>query len=97
MSGQIKDYEGRGISGDIARDVAAFKEIFARDSVLRVREFHCGGDMSVNLDKHSVRLVEEMEKGGYDICLTKVPLRNHCNLSPEAWMAYRRAIVTAIG
>ena len=53
--------------------------------------------MSVNLDKHSVRLVEEMEKGGYDICLTKVPLRNHCNLSPEAWMAYRRAIVTAIG
>lgn len=59
--------------------------------------FHCGGDMSVNLDKHSVCLVEEMEKGGYDICLTKVPLRNHCNLSPEAWMAYRRAIVTAIG
>ena len=48
MGGQIKDYEGKGISGDISRDVAMFREIFAKDSVLRVREFHSGGDIDVD-------------------------------------------------
>ena len=48
MGGQINDYEGKGISGDISADVATLKEIFAKDSVLRVREFHCGGDIDAD-------------------------------------------------
>ena len=48
MGGQIKDYEGRRISGDISKDLSDFKEIFAKDSVLRVREFHSGGDIDAD-------------------------------------------------
>lgn len=59
--------------------------------------FHCGGDAAVNIDKHSGNLVEAMQKGGYDVTFTRVPLRNHCNLSPAAWMAYREAILGAFG
>lgn len=47
MGGQIKDYEGRRITGELSEDIAAFKSIFSRDSVLRVREFHCGGDIDL--------------------------------------------------
>ena len=59
--------------------------------------FHCEGDAAVNIEKHSACLVEKMEQSGYDVSLTRVPLRNHCNLSPAAWMAYRGAILAAIG
>ena len=48
MGGQIKDYEGKGISGSLSEDLAAFRAIFARDSVLRVREFHSGGDVDAD-------------------------------------------------
>ena len=48
MGGQIKDYEGRRISGDISKDLPVFREIFAKDSVLRVREFHSGGDIDAD-------------------------------------------------
>ncbi len=48
MGGQIKDYEGRGISGDLEKDLAAFRAIFERDSILRVREFHSGGDIDAD-------------------------------------------------
>ena len=48
MGGQIKDYEGLGVSGELARDIAVFKQIFSKDSVLRIREFHCGGDVDAD-------------------------------------------------
>ena len=48
MSGQVSDYAGMGIVGDIADDLAFFKEIFKKDSVLRVRVFHCGGDIDAD-------------------------------------------------
>lgn len=48
MGGQIKDYESRRISGVLSGDIAVFKEIFAHDSVLRIREFHCGGDIDAD-------------------------------------------------
>ncbi len=48
MGGQISDYIGKKISGEIKKDVALFKEIFKKDSILRVREFHCGGDINAD-------------------------------------------------
>ena len=48
MGGQIKDYEGKGISGRLSEDLAELRAIFVRDSVLRVREFHCGGDIDTD-------------------------------------------------
>ena len=48
MSGQVSDYEGKGIIGEIEEDLALFKDIFRKDSLLRVREFHCGGDIDTD-------------------------------------------------
>ena len=45
MSGQVSDYKGKKISGEIKKDISLFKEIFNKDSILRVREFHAGGDI----------------------------------------------------
>ncbi|MBQ7411532.1 MAG: prolyl oligopeptidase family serine peptidase [Clostridia bacterium] len=57
--------------------------------------FHCEHDNAVSLEKHSARLFEAMRKE-HDITLMRVPLRGHCDLSPEARIEYRRAIVKAI-
>lgn len=46
MGGQIGDYEKKGISGVLSADLKSFKEIFKGDSILRVREFHCRGDIN---------------------------------------------------
>ena len=48
MPGQIGDYEGKRISGRLAADLEYFKEIFKGDSILRTREFHCGGDIDAD-------------------------------------------------
>ena len=48
MSGQVSDYKGKGISGEIKADTALFREIFKKDSILRVREFHAGGDIDAD-------------------------------------------------
>lgn len=37
MSGQTSDYKGVYISGELERDIALFKEIFKKDSVLRIK------------------------------------------------------------
>ncbi len=37
MSGQTKDYNNTYISGNLSEDVALFKEIFKKDSVLRIK------------------------------------------------------------
>lgn len=37
MSGQLSDYENISISGDLEKDIALFKEIFKKDSVLRIK------------------------------------------------------------
>ena len=44
MSGQVSDYSGKRISGRLSEDVKFIKKIFFRDSILRIREFHCGGE-----------------------------------------------------
>ena len=48
MGRQIGDYVGKRISGLIDKDLEYFKEIFKGDSVLRVRRFHCGGDINAD-------------------------------------------------
>ncbi|MCQ2423475.1 MAG: prolyl oligopeptidase family serine peptidase [Clostridia bacterium] len=53
--------------------------------------FHCEEDKAVNIAKHSERFVAAMEQAGYDVTLTRVPERGHCNLTDEAWDAYRAA------
>ena len=42
MAGNISDYEKQGLSGNIAEDIALFKEIFKKNDVLRVRSVEIG-------------------------------------------------------
>lgn len=58
--------------------------------------FHCEGDKSVNIDMHSVKFVEVMKKTR-NIELIRIPLRGHCDLSAQAKVAFRQAIVNFIG
>ena len=58
--------------------------------------FHCEGDKAVNIDMHSVKLVDIMKKTR-NIELIRIPLRGHCDLSAEAKVDFRRAIVNSIG
>lgn len=37
MSGQISDYKGMKLSGELEKDIALFQEIFKKDAVLRVK------------------------------------------------------------
>lgn len=57
--------------------------------------FHCEGDKSVDLEKHSGRFVESM-KPTHEICFVTVPLRGHCDLSAQAKVEYRQAILAAL-
>lgn len=56
--------------------------------------FHCLGDKSVNIDRHSEAFVKAM-KQSHDIEYIRVAHRNHCNLSAEAMVQYRHAILKA--
>ena len=58
--------------------------------------FHCEEDKSVNLEKHSIRFVEEMKKAQHSIALNKVPFRRHCDLSAEARVEYMNTIINSI-
>lgn len=57
--------------------------------------FYCELDKLVNNERHSIRFTQEMRKIGHEITLIHVPHRPHCNLSPEAKIAYRNAILAA--
>ena len=57
--------------------------------------FHCTGDKSVNLEKHSERFVNAM-KETHDISFNVVPLRGHCDLSAEASLEYMQTIINAL-
>lgn len=57
--------------------------------------FHCERDDRVNLEKHSLAFVKEMEKE-HDITFIRVPLRPHCRLSPSAQLQYQKAILDAL-
>lgn len=57
--------------------------------------FHCEEDKSVNLEKHSLRFVEEMQKA-HSIVLKTVPLRGHCDLSAETRVEYKNCIINGI-
>ena len=54
--------------------------------------FHCANDKAVNLEKHSKRFAEAM-KVAHTVQLTIVPLRDHCDLSAEARVDYKQAIL----
>jgi hypothetical protein len=53
--------------------------------------FHCDNDKAVSLEKHSVPFVEAM-KDSYDVDLTVVHGRGHCDLSAEAHLEYKKTI-----
>ncbi|MBO5051497.1 MAG: prolyl oligopeptidase family serine peptidase [Clostridia bacterium] len=57
--------------------------------------FHCEDDRAVNLEKHSLRFVEAM-RPTHDVAFITVPLRGHCDLSYEAHIQYREAILRAL-
>jgi len=58
--------------------------------------FHCTEDLSVNKELHSDRLVEAMQKAGYDVTYRIVPDRGHCDLPPEEWESLRQACAAGI-
>ena len=58
--------------------------------------FHCEQDKMVNLEQHSVRFVQAMEKT-HQIRLSTVPGRAHCDLSPQARLDYVKEILQALG
>lgn len=46
---------------------------------------HCEEDSKVNKGKHSDRLVPAMRERGLEVTYLKVPLRDHIDLTPEAY------------
>lgn len=58
--------------------------------------FHCEEDKSVNLEKHSIRFVEEMRKANQNIVLNRVPFRGHGDLSATARVEYINTITNSI-
>ena len=54
--------------------------------------FHCAADKAVNIEEHSARFVEAM-KVNHKIKFHIVPLRGHCDLSPEAKLDYKKSIL----
>lgn len=56
--------------------------------------FHTEKDLAVNIDKHSVKFVDEMKKN-HNITFIRVPHRGHCDLSPEALVEYKNTILKA--
>ena len=57
--------------------------------------FHCEEDLAVNVDRHSRRFVEAMQPYG-EVTLITVPFRGHGDLSAEARVQYRQAILAAL-
>ena len=57
---------------------------------------HCENDRAVNLEIHSEKFVKSMADAAYDITLSRVPHRSHCDLTPEARIKYREAILEAL-
>lgn len=55
--------------------------------------FHCTGDKSVAIDRHSEPFVREMKKA-HSIQFNVVPLRGHTDLSAKAKLEYGAAILT---
>lgn len=60
----------------------------------RYTVFHCCMDEAVNKQMHSDRFVEAMRKD-HDITYIQVPLRGHCDLSPQALIQFREAVLEA--
>ena len=54
--------------------------------------FHCEGDQAVHLEQHSARFVEAMGQS-HNVAFHTVPLRGHCDLSPEARVKHQEAIL----
>lgn len=59
--------------------------------------FHCTADKAVNIDAHSERFAAAMRQSGRSITFCKVPDRGHCDLTPEAFSAYRACVCSGAG
>ncbi|MBQ8344029.1 MAG: prolyl oligopeptidase family serine peptidase [Clostridia bacterium] len=57
--------------------------------------FHCSGDMAVNLENHSEKLVKAMNNT-HKVDFIVVPKRGHCDLSANARLMYNQAIWDAL-
>ena len=57
--------------------------------------FHCEKDEAVNIDKHSVRFVDELSKTR-DIEFIRVPDKGHCDLGEENVKRYREFALSFI-
>ena len=57
--------------------------------------FHCEEDRAVNIDDHSVKLVERMRALGHDVTFIRVPGRGHCDLDGKAEKQYFDAVLSS--
>ncbi len=85
-----------GYSGTIQQALRSCSPLHLVDEMpdIRYTVFHCTGDKMVDYQMHGKRFADEMKKG-HKMDFVTVPLRGHCDLSPEAWLAYRHAVLKA--
>ena len=48
MGGHLQNFEGKPICESLSENLYMIKKIFLRDAILRIREFHCGGDINTD-------------------------------------------------
>lgn len=58
--------------------------------------FHCDKDGAVNINKHSDKFVAAMKENGRSITYDIVNDRDHCQLTDEAWVLYKKYICDSI-
>ena len=57
--------------------------------------FHCEDDSAVNIDAHSVKLVERMRELGHDVTFVRVPGRGHCDLDDASEKQFTEAVLSS--
>ena len=55
--------------------------------------FHCDNDKAVNIDKHSVKMVERLKQQGYDVTYHVVHGKEHCDLDEKAQSLYDTMLI----
>lgn len=57
--------------------------------------FHCEEDSAVNIDAHSVKLVERMRELGHNVTFVRVPGRGHCDLDDASEKLFAETVLSS--
>lgn len=63
---------------------------------IRYHIFHCENDMAVNLQLHSEKFVNAMQKLGRTVTFDIIPERGHCDLPEEAEAKFKQYCIDAV-